>query len=114
VNDILESRTLEDVEPAALARLGELLFGRALRLRVAAWVAARQDVLFFQGEAAKGVDYSASAVIQELDRLVELGMLVRLPRQPGDRRQYYTRTDSQLWAAVAAAVTALPRRRPAG
>ena len=90
-----------------MARTGELLFGRALRLRLALWVAGREDPVFFQGEAARGVDYAASAVIQELDRLDRLGMVTRLPRSAGDRRQYYARTDSPLWTVVAATSAAL-------
>jgi len=80
--------------------IGDRLFGRSLRLRVAAWVLAHEDPHFYQSEAAASVRYSASAVTQELNRLVELGMILRRDPTPGGRRQYYTKTDSPLWAVI--------------
>lgn len=100
---ILDSRKLDD----KIAVLGDSLFGRALRLRVAYWVLRRDDPSFFQGEAVTGVSYSASGVAQELERLVKLGMIVRHERTPGDRRVYYTRSDSALWMIIEAAANAV-------
>jgi hypothetical protein len=87
--------------------IGDRLFGRALRLRVAAWVLAHEDLHFYQGEAVAGVGYSPSGVIQELDRLVELGMILRRDPTPGSRRRYYTRTDSPLWTVIRDALDAI-------
>jgi DNA-binding MarR family transcriptional regulator len=87
--------------------LGRLLFGRALRLNVALWILGHESESFYQGEAAEGVDYSAGAVAHELDRLAELGMLMKEPRNANDRRQYYLRLDTPLWEIVEAAQRAL-------
>lgn len=106
MSKILDSRTLHN-----LSTLGDSLFGRALRLRVAHWVLTHEAGTFFQGEVATGVSYSASAVAQELDRLVDLGMLIRHPRTAGDRRQYYSRTESQVWEVIQAAVEAVTEPR---
>ncbi|MEP7223755.1 MAG: hypothetical protein ABI783_02190 [Actinomycetota bacterium] len=100
---ILDARKLED----KLAALGEGLFGRALRLRVAYWVMSREDPSFFQTEAVTGVGYAASGVVQELNRLVRLGMITRHEKTPGDRRLYYTRSESPLWKIVHAAAAAV-------
>lgn len=97
MDNILDSRTLD------MTFLGEKLFGRGLRLRVAAWVVGASRS-FYQAEAADGVRYSASAVAQELERLVELGMLIRHDKPGGDRRQYYSRTDSSLWRVITTAL----------
>jgi len=84
--------------------LGDVLFGRGLRLAVAAWIRNSESELFFQSEVAKGVEYVQSAVSQELNRLIALGMVQKVPRSRGDRRQYYLRTNSQLWNIIDAAL----------
>lgn len=84
--------------------MGKGLFGRSLRLRVALWALSREA--FFQSEAVVGVDYSASGVSAELDRLVDLGMLQRFIGA-GDRRVWYSRTDSALWGIIDAAKRAV-------
>jgi len=90
--------------------LGEVLFGRSLRLAVAAWIRTNESEMFFQAEVAKGVDYAQSGVSQELDRLGALGMLQKVPRSPGDRRQYYLRTSSPLWSIIDAALEVVDER----
>jgi hypothetical protein len=94
------SQILEPSRPD-VDEVGDLLFGRKLRLRLALWVLRRDD-RFYQAEAAKGVNYSASAVADELDRLVELGMLAGQPAESGDRRRYYKKLDHPLWAIIEA------------
>jgi hypothetical protein len=81
-------------------QVGELLFGRAMRLVLASWVLARLDPLFYQSEAALGTGFSQSNVRDELDRLIQVGMVQEIPRHRGDRRRYYLRTESPLWDAV--------------
>ena len=81
-------------------QLGDRLFGRRLRLRVALWVRHRPDRFFYLGEAAEGVKYTPSGVRDELARLVQLRMIKRVPRQPATRRAYYERLDSPLWAII--------------
>jgi hypothetical protein len=45
---------------------------------------------------------------KELERLVDLGMVLKNEPSPGDRRQYYTRVDDcPLWEVVRAAVAIL-------
>jgi len=83
------------------------LFGRQVRLELLLWIQVREDPSFFQGEPATELPAPQSAVREELEKLVELGMLFRQERHPGSRRLYYSRTDSPLWAIVEAARTAL-------
>lgn len=89
-----------------LAEIGDRLFGRTLRLRVAAWVLSHDEESFFQSEAASGVGYTASGVAEELARLADLGMVDRMERLPGGNRQYYTKLRSPLWNVIQAAVAA--------
>jgi hypothetical protein len=86
--------------------VGDRLFGRTLRLRVARWVLQFEEASFFQSQAASGVGYSSPGeVAKELDRLVDLGMVLKNEPSAGDRRQYYTRVDDcPLWDVVRAAV----------
>jgi hypothetical protein len=77
-----------------------MLFGRSLRLRVALWVFRRTDPTFYQTEAAEGVGYTASAVVVELGRLLQLDMLKKHSAKPGDRRKYYERVESPLWRII--------------
>lgn len=82
--------------------VGATLFGRPLRLAVASWVLDNE--YFFQGQAADGVGYQATAVRAELDRLDHLGMLITHPVTSDGRRQYFTRvSDHPLWKVVEAA-----------
>ncbi|HEY7874574.1 MAG TPA: hypothetical protein VIG64_05575 [Actinomycetota bacterium] len=93
-------------------QLGHILFGRRLRLRVLLWVLGA-DQPFFLTEAAQGIGYSASGVSAELERLVELGMLARHDPLPGERRVYYSRTDTPLWNIIEAArIALLPHADP--
>jgi hypothetical protein len=91
-----------------------LLFGRASRFRLAAWIAGLPEGTFYQGEAVKGVDDSPNAVLQELNRLTRLGMLIKQPRLSGERRQYYSRTDSRLWQIIREALDAFEDEVAAG
>jgi len=85
--------------------VGELLFGRRLRLRVLLWV-AEQDHPFNQSEAARGVGYSSSGeVAKELERLVQLQMLRKYGRPTRVGPQNYVRTDHVGWEVAAAART---------
>lgn len=80
--------------------LGKELFGRWVRLAVARWALHHDS--FYQGEAAEAIGYPPSAVRQELDRLVQLGMLLRVSPE-GSRRVYYVHVDSPLWEIIRAA-----------
>jgi hypothetical protein len=90
--------------------VGRNLFGRRLRLRVLLWVLSA-DETFFLKEAADEIGYSASGVRDEFERLVDLGMLLRNPPLAGDRRTYYSRTDSPLWDIIEATRLALLPQR---
>ena len=90
-----------------LDHVSDRLFGRTLRLRVARWVLLSEPT-FFQSQAALGIRYSASEVTKELDRFVDLGMLIKIEPSAGDRRQYYTRVDDcPLWDIVRTALRAI-------
>lgn len=83
--------------------VGELLFGRRLRLRVLLW-AAVQTSAFNQSEAARGVGYSSSGeVAKELERLVQLDMLRKYGRPTRVGPQNYVRADHLGWGVVEAA-----------
>jgi hypothetical protein len=72
------AETDELAEPVDV--IGELLFGRRLRLRVLLWV-SDQAHPFNQSEAARGVQYNSSGeVAKELERLAELKMLRKFGR----------------------------------
>ena len=86
--------------------VSELLFGRKCRLGVAAWVMQHPKGRFFQSEPT-GIEHaSTSNIIDELRKLVQLGML-EVERPDDSRRIYYVRTDSPLWDIIAAAVAAI-------
>ena len=91
--------------------VGDLLFGRKLRLHLALWV-LRRDSEFYQTEAAKAVDYTPSAVADELDRLVQLEMLQDQPAESDGRRRYYRKRNSPLWAIIEAADGAVGKKVP--
>ncbi len=87
-------------------RVSELLFGRKCRLAVAAWVLQHPKGRFFQSEPRDIEHASTSNIVDELGRLVELGML-ETERPPESRRVYYVRTNSPLWDIVSAALEAI-------
>ncbi len=83
--------------------VGELLFGRRLRLRVMLWV-AEQTAAFNQSEAARGVGYNSSGeVAKELERLVQLDMLRKYGRPGRVGPQNYVRAEHLGWGVVEAA-----------
>ncbi len=92
------------VEPVDV--IGELLFGRRLRLRVLLW-ASDQAQPFNQSEAARGVQYNSSGeVAKELERLAELKMLRKFGRPTRVGPQNYTVVENHPgWAIAKAART---------
>lgn len=87
-------------------RVSELLFGRKCRLAVATWVLQHPKGRFFQSEP-RDIDHaSTSNIVDELGRLVQLGML-DTERPEDSRRVYYVRTTSPLWDIVTAALEAI-------
>lgn len=87
-------------------RVSELLFGRKCRLAVAAWVLQHPKGRFFQSEPRDIEHASTSNIVDELSRLVQLGML-DIERPEESRRVYYVRTNSPLWDIVTAALEAI-------
>jgi hypothetical protein len=85
--------------------VGGLLFGRSCRLGLALWIAERDKPRFFQSEPPREL-IVPSAASKELCKLVRLGMLEE-ERPDGDRRVWYSRTDSRLWKIIEAAAEAL-------
>ena len=84
--------------------LGELMFGRKLRLRVLLWV-WEQDGEFHQTDAARGVEYSSTGEVgKELERLVALGMLTKFGRPSGVGAQFYVRAAEHPGWDIAGAV----------
>lgn len=88
--------------------VGDLLFGRSLRLEVARWIVQRDEPRFYQSElTAELPERFRSSVPDELGRLAEAGMLHEEVREDGQRRRYYRRTDSPLWRVVTEAILAI-------
>ena len=88
-----------------VAEVGKQLFGRRCRLALALWIAERDKPRFFQSEPPREVILQGD-LGNELRRLVRLGMLEE-ERPDGDRRVWYTRTDSKLWKVIKATAEAL-------
>lgn len=82
-------------------RSAKLLLGRPARLLTAAWVIEYGDAPFFQGQAADrlSADFAESrtAVIAELNKLVELNMLHRME---DGQKVWYARRPSPLWQVL--------------
>lgn len=91
---------------ASIDRIGKLMFGRPSRLHLLLWIVQQDGKLFYQGEAVAGTGLASSAVSQELGQLEELEMLMRMPTG-SDRRVFYERTNSSLWAVAEAATEAI-------
>lgn len=93
----------------AQKRLAKAVFNRPARLLLAAWVLEREAQPFSQQEAALSVatyGEAPSAVVQELQRFTEWGMLERSEPAPGERRVLYSmRKESRLWEVFRAAVS---------
>lgn len=75
-----------------------------MRLTVAAFVLRQEDGLVYQSQVADATGYTASNVRQELDRLVDLSMVTKLPRTNDSKRQNYLRTESPLWRIIETAL----------
>lgn len=101
--------TAEVAAPSVLSTVSAALFGRALRLPLAAWIRQR-NTPFFQKQCAEGVGSLQQYVRKELAVLVDLGMIEQLPRERGDARIFYRQVpEHPLWAVIDAATTAVER-----
>ena len=85
-----------------LETVGKLLFGRPIRLRLAIWIyTERGSQPFWLSEASVALNYSASAVSEELARLTRLGMVTRIDVGPSSRRVYFQLVEENpLWEAI--------------
>ena len=76
------------------------MFGRAGRLRLARWILEKipAGAYFFAGEAQQATGDVPNEVKDNMQRLIELGVITKAYRDPGPgRRQYYQRLDSPIW-----------------
>lgn len=93
------------------------LFGRSLRVLLAAWIHDREGAAFFLQEAQDAMrrfGEAPSGVAQELRKFVKYDMLVETPDL---RRVYFSPTESPLWRAfdaIAQAVDEVEAARQAG
>jgi hypothetical protein len=83
------------------------MFGRACRLPLMLWVLRHPKDRVYQSEPPESLG-ARTALRQELDRMVRMGLL-REERPDGDPRVYYAKTDSPLWEIVEAARDVLKR-----
>jgi hypothetical protein len=88
---------------------GEAIFGRQLRADLAVWIVGLDPGRFFLSEAQEAMPSECrTGIAGELERLAAVGMLAEDQSQPGDRRRYFNRTDSDLWHVFLAARDVLP------
>jgi hypothetical protein len=91
-----------------IEHLGELMYGRGLRLLVPAWILDRGSEPFFQTELIyEFPPRFGTNCVSILNELVELGMLKHLPRGtvPGRARVIYQMvSDHVLWDSLRIAV----------
>ncbi len=85
--------------------IGQLLFGRRCRLRLALWIWRRAKADFYQSEPPREVVLQSDAA-KELGQLVLLGMIEKQHRE-NDRRIYYERLDGPLWEVIGAVAAAV-------
>jgi hypothetical protein len=89
------------------AELSRLLFGRAGRLRLARWIleTVPAGAYFFAGEAQLATEAVPNEIKENINRLVELGVITKAHRDPGPgRRQHYQRVESPVWGIFELAV----------
>lgn len=88
-----------------------LLFGRGLRLPLAAWIWSQTDhTPFYQQQAADGIGSKAQYMRREFELLCELEMIAPVPKGPGEIRQLYVADpDQPLWSIVETAVQVIER-----
>jgi hypothetical protein len=89
------------------------MFGRKLRVVLAAWILDHDSAFFLQEaqDAMRLHGEAPSGVSSELRKFVKYGMLMETPDQ---RRVYFSRTESPLWPAfraIAIAVAEAQRAR---
>ncbi len=80
-------------------RAAKELFGRPLRVALAAWIMSRGGRSFYLGEAQQAMGLlgeAGSGVAKELAVFEEHGMLIRFE---DGRRVYFTPSDSRYWPA---------------
>lgn len=96
------------VDAYPLDEVSALLFGRSIRLPVAAWIRSLPEgAAFYQREVAEAIGTQAQYMRRELDILCDLGMVIREPRANGELRQFYVAERSNpLWSIIDAAVIA--------
>ncbi len=83
-------------------RLSRLLFGNQDRLIVLAAVADSTSGSIFCRSLAESIGVTDNRVGAQLANLEEAGLLVRMPKVGGERRVYYERVESALWALATA------------
>jgi len=98
-----------------ITEVSQHLFGRGMRLPIAAWIRSQPGgAAFYQRELAHGAGVDEQYVRRELDSLCALGMVVRERRAQGEVRQYYNADrDHPLWSIIDIAVVAVERTEPA-
>ncbi len=96
------------MDTSPLDEVSALLFGRSIRLPVAAWIRSKPEgAAFYQREVAEAIGTQAQYMKRELDILCELGMIKREPRAHGELRQFYVADrDSRLWSIIDTALVA--------
>ena len=86
-------------------RVSELLFGPQASIHSPTWVLQHPRVV--PSVEPRDIDHaSTSNIVDELGRLVQLGMLDG-ERPEDSRRVYYVRTNSPLWDIVTATLEAI-------
>jgi hypothetical protein len=80
-----------------LRRISKALFGSRYRLEVAAAVAAAEPNVVYVHGLGERLGLADNLVRLEIGHFEEAGLLIRLPRPPGQQHQHYERMPSSYW-----------------
>lgn len=93
--------------------VSEQLFGRQMRLRVLAFVAAHPTGTTWQGQVSDAVGGNPTESGKELDRLVSIGLLQPPQRDSKASKKIYKRVDNHpLWAPLVTLLDTLDKAGP--
>ncbi len=111
---------LDRKERSQVRPISKALFHSEFALE--AFLEIAQQPRFFKTQVAEAAGCQANYAAKFLKRLEDERLIERLPTEDGQRRHYYRKVDSPLWASLldmvdsllrqerSAEVTALPRR----
>lgn len=97
-------------KPRKVREFSKKLLGGAYRLEVAAAIAKERGPFFEKALAAK-LDLAEPLVHQELMKLIDVGLIRRLPRERGIQAKYLERLPSAYWGCATKMLAELTKGR---